>query len=373
VDVFFGYARFTDPDAVDVDGRRLRFSRAVVATGARPAIPPVPGLEDASPLTTETVFERTDVARRMAIIGGGPVGCELAQAFGRLGVHVVLLHDLPRLLEREDPDASTVVEQALRRDGVKIVLGARIERVDVRESVRTIAYHADGRTDSVQVDQILVSAGRTPNIDGLNLDAARVATAKNGAIRVDDFLRTTNRRIYACGDVCLPWKFTHAADASARIVVQNALFALGPLGRRRLSGLTMVWCTYTDPEVAHAGLSEREAAERGMAIDTYTQPLSTLDRAVTDGATDGFVKVHVRRGTSTLVGATIVAPRAGDVIGEISVAMTAGMPLGAIANAIHPYPTYAEGIRKCGDLYNRTRLTPRVKALSQWWLRLRHS
>jgi pyruvate/2-oxoglutarate dehydrogenase complex dihydrolipoamide dehydrogenase (E3) component len=373
VDVFFGHARFTDPDTVVVDGRRLRFARAVIATGARPAMPPIPGLADAAPLTTETVFERSAVPRRLCIIGGGPVGCELAQAFGRFGVGVVLINDLPRLLEREDTDASLVVEQALRRDGVRIVLGAHIVRVDVRESVRAIAYQADGRTDVAEVEQILVSAGRTPNVDGLNLEAANVSTTESGAVRVDDFLRTTNRRVYACGDVCLPWKFTHAADASARIVVQNALFALGPLGRRRVSELTMSWCTYTDPEVAHAGLSEREAGERGIAIDTYTQPLSSLDRAVTDGATDGFVKLHVRRGTGALVGATIVAPRAGDIIGEVSIAVAGRIPLGAIANAIHPYPTYAEAIRKCGDLYNRTRVTPHVKALSRWWLGLRHS
>ncbi|HEY6362220.1 MAG TPA: mercuric reductase [Vicinamibacterales bacterium] len=371
VDVFFGHARFTDHETVIVDGQRLRFARAVVATGARPAIPPIPGLANASPLTSETVFEKTDLPRRIGVIGGGPVGCELAQAFGRFGVEVVLLHDLPRLLERDDADAATSVAQALRRDGVQLVFGARIERVDVLDGVRAIAYETDRRAAVAEVDAILVSTGRTPNVDGLNLDAAGIATDAKGAVRVDDFLRTTNPRVYACGDVCLPWKFTHAADAAARIVVQNALFALGPLGRRRLSGLTMSWCTFTDPEVAHAGLSEREAGERGIAIDTYTQPLSTLDRAVTDGTIDGFVKLHARRGTGAIVGATIVAPHAGDLIGELSVAMAGKTPLGAIANAIHPYPTYAEAIRKCGDLYNRTRLTPRVKAILEWWLSLR--
>ena len=373
VDVFFGRARFADHESVIVDEQRLRFARAVVATGARPSIPPIPGLANASPLTSETVFDATDPPRRIGIIGGGPVGCELAQAFRRLGVDVVLLHDLPRLLERDDIDAAAVVEQALRREGVRLVLGTRIGRVDERDGVRTIAYETDGRAGTAEVDAILVSTGRTPNVEGLNLDAAGIATTATGAVRVDDFLRTTNPRIYACGDVCLPWKFTHAADAAARIVVQNALFAVGPLGRRRLSGLTMSWCTFTDPEVAHAGLSEREAGERGIAIDTYTQPLSTLDRAVTDGRIDGFVKLHARRGTGAIVGATIVAPHAGDLIAEVSVAMAGKTPLGTIANAIHPYPTYAEAIRKCGDLYNRTRLTPRVKTLFKWWLGLRHS
>ena len=250
-----------------------------------------------------------------------------------------------------------------------MVLGARIGRVDVRDGTRAIAYEANGTAGLVDADIVLVSAGRTPNVEGLNVAAAGVALEADGAVRVDDFLRTTNPRIYACGDVCLPWKFTHAADAAARIVIQNALFAVGPLGRRRLSELAMAWCTFTDPEVAHAGLTEREARGRGIDVSTFVQPLATLDRAMTDAATDGFAKIHVRRGTGRIVGATIVAPHAGDVIGEVSVAMASRMSLGTLAQAIHPYPTYAEAIRKCGDLYNRTRLTPRVKAIFTWWLR----
>jgi pyruvate/2-oxoglutarate dehydrogenase complex dihydrolipoamide dehydrogenase (E3) component len=221
-----------------------------------------------------------------------------------------------------------------------------------------------------EVDVILVTAGRVPNAEGLNLESARVDVRSDGAVRVDDFLRTTNPRIYACGDVCLPWKLTHAADAAARIVVQNALFAAGPFGRRRLSTLTMSWCTFTDPEIAHAGLSEREARERGIDIETFMQRLVSLDRAMTDSATDGFVKLHTRRRTGRIVGATIVAPRAGELISEVSVAMAAGLRLGALAQIVHPYPTYAEAIRKCGDAYNRTRLTPSVQAAFAWRLRL---
>jgi pyruvate/2-oxoglutarate dehydrogenase complex dihydrolipoamide dehydrogenase (E3) component len=370
VDVFFGAAQFIDAETVIVGGQRLRFARAVVATGARPAMPPIPGLAEAHPLTTETVFDLMDAPRRMAIIGGGPVGCELAQAFQRLGVNVTVFHDQARLLEREDPDASAIVEKALQRDGVGVVAGARIGRVDARGHARAIAYESSGMTRLAEVDAILVSTGRIPNVEGLHLHAARVEVNADGAIRVDDFLRTTNPRVYACGDVCLPWKFTHAADAAARIVVQNALFAAGPIGRRRLSALTMSWCTFTDPEVAHAGLSEREARDRGIDVETFTQPLASLDRAMTDSATDGFVKLQTARGTGRIVGATIVAPRAGELISEVSVAMAAKMGLGALAQAIHPYPTYAEAIRKCGDAYNRTRLTARVQAVFAWRLRL---
>ena len=370
VDVFFGDARFADTESVSVGGQRLRFARAVVATGSRPALPPIPGLSDARPLTTDTVFDLTQAPRRMAIIGGGPVGCELAQAFQRLGIKITLFHDQARLLEREDPDASAIAEKTLQRDGVRLIVGARIGRVDARGNARVISYEARGTAALEEVDGVLVTTGRIPNVEALNLGGARVEVTGDGRVRVDDFLRTTNSRIYACGDVCLPWKFTHAADAAARIVVQNALFAVGPFGRRRLSALTMSWCTFTDPEVAHAGLSEREARERGIDVETFTQPLGSLDRAMTDSATDGFVKVHTRRGTGRIVGATIVGARAGELISEVSVAMAAGMRLGALAQAIHPYPTYAEAIRKCGDAYNRTRLTPRVQAAFAWRLRL---
>jgi pyruvate/2-oxoglutarate dehydrogenase complex dihydrolipoamide dehydrogenase (E3) component len=361
VDVFFGHAQFADPESVAVGARRLRFARAVIATGARPVIPPVPGLAEAAPLTTENVFELTTAPRRLAIVGGGPVGCELAQAFQRLGVEVVLFHDQPRLLDREDPEASAIVEQRLQGDGVRVILNARLVRVHTRGADRAIAYDdAAAGPDVVHVDTILVSAGRAPNVAGLGLEAAGVALNEHGGVAVDDFLRTTSPRIYACGDVCLPWKFTHAADAAARIVIQNALFAVGPLGRRRLSALNMSWCTYTDPEVAHVGASDG---------DSYTQPLATLDRGMTDGVTEGFVKIHTRPGSGVITGATIVGPHAGDLISEISVAMAGKVSLGALGSVIHPYPTYAEAIRKCGDAYNRTRLTPAVQALFTWWLR----
>ncbi len=371
IDVFFGEARFADAQTVLVDGERLRFARAVIATGARPAVPPIPGLVEALPLTSESVFSLTAAPRRLAVIGGGSIGCELAQAFQRLGAEVVLLHDQPRLLEREDPDASAIVEQGLRRDGVRVLLAARIARVATEGRVHTIAYDAADGATTVEADAVLVSTGRTPNVAGLDLEAAKVATAANGAIRVDDFLQTTNRRVYGCGDVCLPWKFTHAADAAARIVIQNALFAVGPLGRRRVSGLTMSWCTYTDPEVAHVGLSADAARQRGIELDTFTEPLTSLDRAITDGAIEGFARIHTRRGSGAIVGATIVSPHAGDLIAEVSVAIAGRLSLGGLAGVIHPYPTYAEAIRKCGDAYNRTRLTPRVQALLQWWLRRR--
>jgi pyruvate/2-oxoglutarate dehydrogenase complex dihydrolipoamide dehydrogenase (E3) component len=216
----------------------------------------------------------------------------------------------------------------------------------------------------VAVDEILVGAGRVPNVDGLGLETVGVAYDRDG-VKVNDRLQTTNPRIYAAGDICLSEKFTHVADSTARIVIQNALF----MGRKTLSSLTIPWCTYTDPEVAHVGLYERDAEKRGIAIDTYVRPLAEVDRAVTDGEEDGFVKVHVRKGSDKIVGATIVARHAGEMISEVTLAMTAGVGLGRLAYVIHPYPTQAEAIRQVGDMFNRTRLTPRVKKVFAAWLR----
>ena len=222
-----------------------------------------------------------------------------------------------------------------------------------------------GSGDGLRVDEILVAVGRAPNVEGLDLERVGVEYDPRAGVRVDDRLRTTNPRIFAAGDVCSAYKFTHNSDAQARIVIQNALF----LGRARASGLIVPWCTYTDPEIAHVGLSERDAAERGIAIATFVQELDDVDRAVLDGETEGFVKVHVRKGTDTIVGATIVARHAGEMLPELTFAMTRRVGLGSIAGVIHPYPTQAEAIRKLGDAYNRTRLTPFVKALFERWLR----
>jgi pyruvate/2-oxoglutarate dehydrogenase complex dihydrolipoamide dehydrogenase (E3) component len=363
VDVFLGEAHFSGPNTVQVAGQTLRFKRAVIATGARAVQPPVPGLAEAGCLTNETVFSLTQCPARLAVIGGGPIGCELAQAFQRLGSQVCLLHKNAHLLDREDMDAAALVQAAFLREGVSLRLNAQISRIDRSGDEKVVCYEAQGKRETVAVDEILVGAGRAPNIEGLNLETVGVQYDRRG-VQVNDRLQTTNPRIYAVGDVCLAWKFTHAADFSARLVIQNTLF----LGGKKASALTMPWCTYTDPEIAHVGLYEREARERGLAVDTYVREFTEVDRAVLDGEPAGFVKIHVRKGRDEILGATIVARHAGEMISEISVAMASGMGLGRLASVIHPYPTQAEAIRQCGDAYNRTRLTPTVKKWMGRWL-----
>jgi pyruvate/2-oxoglutarate dehydrogenase complex dihydrolipoamide dehydrogenase (E3) component len=364
VDVFLGEAHFAGPDTVQVAGQTLRFKRAVIATGARPMQPPVPGLTETGYLTNETVFSLTECPARLAVIGGGPIGCELAQAFQRLGSQVFLLHKNAQLLDREDMEAAALVQSAFIREGVAVRLNTRITRVERNGSEKIVRYEAQGKEETIAVDEILAGAGRAPNVEGLNLETVGVQFDPRKGVLVNDCLQTTNPRIYAAGDVCLAWKFTHASDFSARIVIQNALF----LGRKKASALTMPWCTYTDPEIAHVGLYEREARERGAEVDTYVREFKEVDRAILDGEEDGFVKFHVRKGRDEILGATIVARHAGEMISEIGVAMAARLGLSKLASVIHPYPTQAEAIRQCGDAYNRTRLTPMVKRWMTRWL-----
>lgn len=364
VDVFFGTAQFTDANALDIDGQKLRFSKAVIATGSRAARIPIPGLEEAGYLTNENVFQLTEQPRRLAIVGAGPIGCELAQTFQRLGSQVTLLEVMPQILIREDKDAAEIVAESLKRDGVEMLMGVKIEKVRARSGVKCVLYEKDGEVHELEVDEILLGAGRTPNVDSLNLEAAGVEYTAKGVV-VDDTLQTTNDDIYAAGDVALKYQFTHTADASARIVLQNALFP-GP--KRKFSDLVIPWATYTDPEIAHVGLYPHEAADKGIAIDTYCVPLEESDRSLADGETEGFVKVHTAKGSDKILGATIVAPHAGEIISELTLAMTHDLGLKAIVDTIHPYPTVAGAIRRVGDLYNRTRLTPTVgKVFSAWF------
>jgi pyruvate/2-oxoglutarate dehydrogenase complex dihydrolipoamide dehydrogenase (E3) component len=363
VDVFLGEGRFTGGDAIVVNDQTLRFRKAVIATGARAAGPPIPGLAEAGYLTNESVFSLTTLPRRLAVIGAGPIGCEMSQAFRRLGADVWLLEAQTQILTREDRDAAAILERALVRDGIHLVLGCKILKVETRGREKIVQCEGNGTYTDIAVDEILVGAGRAPNVEGLNLEAAAVAYGRGG-VQVNDYLQTTNPRIYAAGDICLPFKFTHTADATARLVIQNALF----LGRRKQSALMIPWCTYTDPEIAHVGLSERDAVSRGMPIDTFVRSFGVVDRAIADGEEEGFVKIHVRKGTDRVLGATIVARHAGEIISEITLAMVGKIGLKTIANVIHPYPTQAEAIRQVADAYNRTRLTPRIKRLLSGWL-----
>jgi pyruvate/2-oxoglutarate dehydrogenase complex dihydrolipoamide dehydrogenase (E3) component len=365
VDVFLGQGRFVAPDRVEVDGKSLRFRRAIIATGARAAAPPIPGLAEAGYLTNETIFSLTQLPARLVVIGAGPIGCEMAQAFARFGSAVTVVSNAPHVLPREDAEAAAIVERVMQHDGVTFLHGSRVVRVE-RQGGETMVYvQRDGREERIPAEQILVAVGRAPNVEGLGLEAAGVVYSEAG-VAVDDRLRTSNRRIYAVGDIASEYQFTHAADFLARIAIQNSLF----FGRARASRLVMPWCTYTSPEIAHVGMYEKDAVAAGHAVDTVTLPLEEVDRAVLDGETDGFLRVHLKRGTDQILGATLVAEHAGDMISEIGVAMVNGVGLSGIGRTIHPYPTQAEVFRKAADTWRRGKLTPKVRKVFALFFRL---
>jgi pyruvate/2-oxoglutarate dehydrogenase complex dihydrolipoamide dehydrogenase (E3) component len=363
VDVFFGEGAFLDPTSFAIGGQTLRFAKAVLCTGARARVPEIPGLVESGFLTNETIFSLTQRPRRLIVLGGGPIGCELAQAFARLGSEVTLFDTGSRLLPRDDEVAARLVQDQLVSDGVRLHFESPVLQVEPREGARVVHFQDRSGRHSLEADAILVATGRVPNTEGLALERAGVRFNSQTGVEVDDFLRTSNRHIFAAGDVCSPWRFTHAADAMARIVVRNALFP----GKTRVSRLLIPWCTYTDPELAHVGLTELESARTNTPLSTFEVNLAELDRGVVDGVTSGLVRVHLAPDKDRILGATVVGPHAGDLISAMSLAMTNGLGLSAFSQTILPYPSLAEAFKRAADARNRTRLTPWVRSLLRRW------
>jgi pyruvate/2-oxoglutarate dehydrogenase complex dihydrolipoamide dehydrogenase (E3) component len=363
VDVFLGSGRFGSKNTVEVGGKTLRFKKAVIATGARAAQLSIPGIEQAGYLTNETVFSLIQRPERLAVIGGGPIGCELAQAFRRLGCEVVLFHSGSHLLNKEDAEAAKILQKVLISEGIRVVLDSKLEEVVTVTEGKRLYFSSNGHRDSVTVDEILVGAGRSPNVEGLNLESVGVEYDKRQGVKVNDYLQTTNPKIYAAGDICMNWKFTHAADAAARIVIKNTLFSPFGLGRSKLSSLVMPWVTYTDPEIAHVGLDEPEAQKLGIEVTTIKIPFSSVDRAIADNEESGFLKIHHKKGSDEIIGATIVASHAGEMISVVTTAMVNKIGLSKLSSVIHPYPTQAEAIKKAADAYRRTLLTSNTKKI----------
>lgn len=364
IDLFFGDARFSGADTLTVKGEVLRFEKALIATGACPIVPSIPGLAEAGYLTNENVFELTELPRRLMVIGGGPLGCELAQAFCRLGSKTIIVQDMPLFLGKEERDAAQILSDAFARDGIEVRLNTSAVAVRMANGDKLVDLVSGDYRNTVAVDAILTGIGHVPNVQQLSLEKAGVDYDVANGVHVDDFLRTSNPNIYAAGDVCLKHKYTHTAEAAAHIVVQNALFG----GRERLSGLVVPWCTFTDPEIAHVGLYVREANRLNIPVKTFTIPMHEIDRAVTDGEEDGFVKIHVKGRTDKILGATIVARHAGDMINEITLAMVAGIGLRTLAKVVHAYPTQGAVIQRAAQAYYRTRFTPRIQTRLRRWL-----
>ncbi|MUL38433.1 dihydrolipoyl dehydrogenase family protein [Gloeocapsopsis dulcis] len=339
VEVIFGSGEFVDKHTFVVNNRRLKARAFVIATGSRPAVPSISGLQAAGYITNEEVFEITERPDSLAIVGGGPIGCELGQAFARLGSQVTIIGSSDRLLPKEDPEAAAVVQQQLISEGIRVLTNTRAESVDV---VNGKKYLIAGN-EKIAVDQILVATGRNPNVESLNLEAAGVAlhqSSKKG-IRVNAKLQTTNPRIYACGDVISGYQFTHVASHEANVIIRNALF----LPILKVDYRVIPWATFTDPELARVGLTEAEARQRyGNNIDVIKQEYAEVDRAQAEAATQGFAKIITKR-NGEIIGAHIVGASAGELIHEIILAMSHKLKISALGG-IHIYPTLAEVVSK---------------------------
>ncbi len=364
VEVHLGEAQLTAAGDVEVhtggSKQTLQATRVVITTGSRAAMPPIPGLQEAEPLTNESVFDLTEQPASMIIIGAGAIGCELSQAFSRLGIKIALLDIAPRILAGEEPEASEVLQRSSEALGVDVRVSAQIERISVSGALKTVHFK-DG--SSIDAEQILVAAGRAPNLENLNLEAAGVRYSKAG-IEVDHKLRTSNKKILAAGDICSIRKLTHYADAQARIAIANALFL--PTASRK--GIQVPRCTYTSPEVAHIGLTKAEAQQQGVKFQTWRVEWADMDRAKAEADTSGFVEVLTPEGKDKILGATIVGAHAGDLLAPLAIMQANGLGLSAAGKALLPYPTRGEYLRRLADQYNRTRLTPLVAGLMKRWL-----
>jgi pyruvate/2-oxoglutarate dehydrogenase complex dihydrolipoamide dehydrogenase (E3) component len=353
IDVFFGAGHFVGPAELQLGDTTLHFAKALIATGARPDTPPIPGLAAAGYYTNFSLFDITVLPPRLLVIGGGPLGCEMAQAFCRFGAKTSIVQHWPLFLPREERDAAQMLSDAFSRDGIEVRLNTEVVEVRVENGEKVVDLVSDDYHSTIATDAILCGTGRLPSVEGLGLEAAGVMYDHDRGVHVDDFLCTSNGNIYAAGDVCLDEKFNDTAEASAHIAVCNALEA----GHERFSELVIPWCTYTDPEIAHVGLYVRQARERGIPVKTFTVLMHDVDRAVADSEEAGFVKIHVREGSDHILGATIVARHAGEMISEITLAMVAGVGLRTLSRVMHPYPTQAEAITRAADAFIRTQLT----------------
>jgi pyruvate/2-oxoglutarate dehydrogenase complex dihydrolipoamide dehydrogenase (E3) component len=355
VDLYFAGARFASPHSLFADGRTLRFKKALIATGARPEGAAIPGLETIGYHTNETIFELEALPARLAVIGGGSLGCEVAQAFARLGSRVSLIQRQPKFLPGVERDAADVLTRALEADGVETRLNTEVVGARLEHGERVLEVQSGEQRFGIVADAVLLSTGRVPSVEDLGLEAAGVRFDGTTGVAVDDFLATSNPDIFAAGDVCLRRQFAHVADAAARLAVLNA-FTSPP---QALSRLLIPRCTYCRPEIAQIGLHIWEARERGIPIKSYTVLMQDVDRAILDGLDEGFVKIYVREGGDEIVGATIVAARASEMINEVSVIMSAGIGMRRLATMLHTYPAQSGAIHEAAMAYLRNQPNPR--------------
>ncbi|MCC5871687.1 MAG: FAD-dependent oxidoreductase [Gammaproteobacteria bacterium] len=358
VDVVQGYARITSPWSVAVDGRELTTRNIVVATGARPFVPPIPGLEEVGYLTSDSLWQLRKLPKRLAVLGGGPIGSELTQAFSRLGSRVIQIEMGDRLLPREDAEVSRAVAERFRSEGIDVRLGAQATSVHQDGELKWITVETGQGSENIEFDELLVAVGRKANVTGFGLEELGVELNANGTIEVDDFLRTNYPNIFAVGDVAGPYQFTHAAAHQAWHAAVNALF--GTFKKFRVDYSSLPWSTFIDPEVARVGLNEQDAKARGIEYEVTTYDLAELDRAIADGADSGFIKVLTVPGKDRILGATIVGHHAGELIAEYVTAIRHGLGMNKLLATIHVYPTWTEANKYAAGEWKKARVPERL-------------
>ena len=364
VDVFIGSGEFISRDRISVAGTELKFRKAVIASGASPFVPPIEGIDQVNVLTNETIFNLTELPKKLIVVGGGPIGMEIAQSFARLGSEVTVIEKGVQILGRSDRQASEVLADQLRKEGLDLRLETSLTKFSTENGVSIAHIESESGKKEIETDAVLMSIGRKPNITGMGLDKAGVKTDPHEGVLIDDFFRSTNKNVFAAGDVASSYQFTHAADAMARAVIVNAFY----FGRARHSKLIIPWSTYTSPEIAGVGLTLEEAEKQFDHVKQIEIPFTEVDRAILDCETNGFMKVvYGKKGK--ILGATIVSEHAGNMIGEVVMAMQHNITLGDISAIVHPYPTQGEALKKAGDAYKRTLLSPGTAGILKWIMR----
>ncbi len=352
VDCYTGSAKIISPHEVQVNGQTLTTKTIIIATGARPAVPPIPGLDQVDFLTTDTLWKLRELPKKLVVGGGGPIGCELAQCFARLGSEVTVVEMLPDILIREDEEASRTVRQKFIAEGIDVRVNSRCKEVVVQDGKQYMLVEKEDRTDWLEFDQVLIAVGRAANARGFGLEEIGVQLEPRGTVEVDSYLRTTtHKNIYACGDVAGPFQFTHTAAHQAWYCAVNALFS--PFKKFKVDYSVIPWCTFTDPEVARVGLNEKDAKEQGISYEMVTYGIDDLDRAIADSEDKGYVKVLTAPGKDKILGVTIVGYHAGDLIAEYVLAMKQGLGLNQILGTIHIYPTMAEANKYAAGLWKK--------------------
>ena len=359
VDVIEGTAKITSPWTVEVQTaagpKSLTTKSVVIAAGARPFVPPIPGLEDVGYLTSENVWNLRTLPQRLVVLGGGPIGSELAQAFARLGSQVTQVEMLPRIMMREDPDVSARVQKQFEAEGIRVLTGHKARQFVIEGDGKVLIAEHEGRDIRIPFDEVLVAVGRVANTQGYGLEELGIATTKARTLETDDYLQTIYPNIYACGDVAGPYQFTHTAAHQAWYAAVNALF--GSFRRFKADYRVIPWATFTEPEVARVGLNETEARERNIAHTVTIYGIDDLDRAIADEEAHGLVKVLTHPGTDRILGVTIVGEHAGDLIAEYVLAMKHGLGLNKILGTIHIYPTLAEANKYAAGAWKRATVT----------------